>query len=191
MRYDLIRSEPKSTSWGIAKSSFSWLWETNKQKITNDYQNPPYYKVVYGFILFLFVWNNDKKCAVFHVNSFVIRAPCAEGDQEDLLIISSSWQGHTEQGLTRKASSSHWAVFMCLIRAFPPHYTNTPSNRAWLSCESLLPTGMLSPEQQSSRLLFFLLPLVSSYLMVYAYSKAKGNSLQENLFCPRSCTPHS
>lgn len=31
-------------------------------------------------------------------------------------------------GLTTKESFARWAVFTCLMRAFPPHYTNTYSN---------------------------------------------------------------
>lgn len=139
------------------------------------------YKLIYDFILCLFIWNNDKnvlfpKWTVLWYTQPLQRQrwpPGSLGDQEDLLTISASWQGHTTQGLAREASSSHWAAFMYLIWAFPPHHPNTHSSRAWLSCKSLLFPGILSPGQRSSPLL--LLATFNEFLFdgVWVHSKAR------------------
>lgn len=65
------------------------------------------YKVICDFVLFdcLFVclFETMRKVFCFPSGQF----GDTPGDQEALLVISGSWQGHTEKGLTRDTSSSH------------------------------------------------------------------------------------
>lgn len=116
-------------------------------------------------------------------------SPVSLGNQKNLLIILAVGKVTQRLGLTSRASSSHWAVFVYLIWAFPPHYTNTPANRAWPSCKSLLPTGILS-SGPSSPLLLCWLPSMRSCLRMCECT-ARGKDLQKSLFCRWSCSSHS